>query len=237
MPDDQSSSFDAAAHAAVQRSVFASLPAHVGDELLRDGRRWDVPARFVLYQSGDVARSCGIVVSGLLRQYIVSPNGRELTLRYARAGTLAGAVIAVSGPTESWAQAVVDTSLLMLDIETVRTTARSNPDVGWALAEEIARTHRELLRALNDTAFGTLRARVAHHLLEVALADPTDEGDAVLHARVTQQALADAVGSVREVVARLLGELRRDGLVETGQGGVVLLDPVRLSEEAESERV
>jgi CRP/FNR family transcriptional regulator, cyclic AMP receptor protein len=237
MPDDRSASFDAVAHAAVQRSVFASLPAHISDELLRDGRRWDVPARFVLYQSGEVARSCGIVVSGLLRQYIVSPNGRELTLRYARAGTLAGAVIAVSGPTESWAQAVVDTSLLMLDIETVRTAACSNPEVAWALAEEIARTHREFLRALNDTAFGTLRARVAHHLLEVALVESASEGGGALHARVTQQALADAVGSVREVVARVLRELRDDRLVETRDGVVVLLDPVRLSEAAESGRV
>ena len=49
---------------------------------------------------------------------------------------------------------------------------------------------------------------------------------------ISQQALAEAVGSVREVVVRVLRELRTEGHVDTGQGGIVLLDPERLSAEA-----
>jgi CRP/FNR family transcriptional regulator len=53
-----------------------------------------------------------------------------------------------------------------------------------------------------------------------------------LVARLSQQELADAVGSVREVVARVLGKLRDDGLLRTGDGEVELLDPERLAGEA-----
>jgi CRP/FNR family transcriptional regulator len=50
--------------------------------------------------------------------------------------------------------------------------------------------------------------------------------------RTTQQELADAVGSVREVVTRTLHRLRGEGLIETSRDEIVLLDPVGLSDEA-----
>jgi hypothetical protein len=37
------------------------------------------------------------------------------------------------------------------------------------------------------------------------------------------------VGSVREVVVRVLGDLRREGIVATGTGGIRILDPDRLA--------
>jgi CRP/FNR family transcriptional regulator, cyclic AMP receptor protein len=51
-------------------------------------------------------------------------------------------------------------------------------------------------------------------------------------ARVSQQELADAVGSVREVVARALRDFRLTGLVAAGPDSVVILDPARLHDES-----
>ena len=58
-----------------------------------------------------------------------------------------------------------------------------------------------------------------------------------LVARITQQQLAEAVGSVREVVVRELRSLREDGMVETGSRTITLLDPVRLAADADEPRV
>jgi len=48
---------------------------------------------------------------------------------------------------------------------------------------------------------------------------------------VSQQELAEAVGSVREVVARVLRDLRGAGLVATGPDGVHVLDPAGLHDQ------
>jgi CRP/FNR family transcriptional regulator len=53
------------------------------------------------------------------------------------------------------------------------------------------------------TAFGSVKQRVASQLLQ--LATTKNRSDAQLSAQVSQQELADAVGSVREVVARRCG--------------------------------
>ena len=48
---------------------------------------------------------------------------------------------------------------------------------------------------------------------------------------MSQQELADAVGTAREVVVRILRDLREDGLVTTGRDGITILDPGRLDAE------
>ena len=75
------------------------------------------------------------------------------------------------------------------------------------------------------------RQRVACHLLD--LAAEWQRGSKLL-APVSQQELADAVGTVREVVARVLRELREAGLVETTRSGVLITDPAGLHDEVGS---
>ena len=69
-------------------------------------------------------------------------------------------------------------------------------------------------------AFRPVRARVAYHLLQLS----SGQTNAAIH----QADLAAAVGSVREVVARALGELRANGLVSMDPSGVTVVDPTRL---------
>jgi CRP/FNR family transcriptional regulator len=66
---------------------------------------------------------------------------------------------------------------------------------------------------------------VARHLLD--LASDQQQGTELV-ARVSQQELADAAGTVREVVVPVLRELRRAGLVQTERSRIVLLQPEQL---------
>ena len=71
-----------------------------------------------------------------------------------------------------------------------------------------------------------MRRRVTAHLLDLAFDRQRPRGRLVAH--VSQQELADATGSVREVVAWVLRDLRAAGIVATAADSVVILDPARL---------
>jgi CRP/FNR family transcriptional regulator len=114
-----------------------------------------------------------------------------------------------------------------LRVDTLRSLLASDPAVARACAEELTRQLYRALDDLSEQAFLSVRQRVAHHLLALA---SLDEGPHPI-VRASQQELADAVGSVREVVTRTLHGLREEGLIETARDEIVLLDPVRLSEE------
>lgn len=67
-----------------------------------------------------------------------------------------------------------------------------------------------------------MRERVARQLLDIAIETRSPVG---LVAPLTQQDLADSVGTVREVVARVLREFRDEGLVHTEPSRIVITDP------------
>ena len=91
-----------------------------------------------------------------------------------------------------------------------------------AIVEEVSQQLRRAYLALAGNTFATIRTRVARDLLERAFAAEGQPPRA--HLRVTQQGLADATGSVREVVTRALRELRLVGLIQTDQSWITILD-------------
>jgi len=210
-------------------SFLARLPPEVRDGLHAEGERADYPAGTTVYRAGSDPRAA-LVVRGLLRVFLTSAEGRQVTVRYARPGDVLGIAVLVGGPASTSVQAVEASSVFRISARTLIAAARRDPRVSWAIAEELNRRLYEVLEQTAVNAFGSVRQRVAAHLLDLASAQQHPRGR--LAARVSQQELADAAGSVREVVARVLRDLRVAGIVATTADSVVILDPARLYAES-----
>jgi CRP/FNR family cyclic AMP-dependent transcriptional regulator len=226
---------DPAVARAVALSVFDGLPSDVLAGLLAGCRDASVGQgyRFMGADHPDPYRT-GLVVSGLLRMYVQSPDGRQVNIRYAGPGYFLGAATTVSRRSRvlvpAGVQAVTAARVLYLNQEYLRSAACADAAVAWALLEQMVQYQWDLIHLLAGAVFGSIRQRTAMHLLSLAAA----RSDGALVAAVTQQELADAVGTTREVVARALGELRAAGALATVRGGVLLRDPERLAAEANS---
>jgi CRP/FNR family transcriptional regulator, cyclic AMP receptor protein len=214
---------------AMRRSFLGRLPSEVVDALLADGERTDYPAGSTIYREGSAPRAA-LVISGLLRVYLTSREGRQVTVRYARGADVLGVAVLVGGPVNVGVQALAPASLFRINAQTLTQAARQDARVAWAIAEELNRRLDDTLQQTAINAFGSVKQRVAAHLLDLASAQQRPVGRLV--ARVSQQELADAVGSVREVVARALRDFRLAGLVATAPDSVLILDPTRLHEES-----
>ena len=213
---------------ALAHSFLAELPAEVISELRAGGERADYPAGTTVYQPGSEPRAA-LVVRGLLRVFLASLEGRQVTVRYARPGDVLGIAVLVGGPAGVGVQAVEPSGLFRLSSRTLLAAARRDARVSWAIAGELNRRLYDTLEQTAVNAFGSVRQRVAAHLLDLASAQ---QEPAWLAARVSQQELADAVGSVREVVARVLRELRVAGVIATAADRIVILDATRLYAES-----
>jgi CRP/FNR family transcriptional regulator, cyclic AMP receptor protein len=214
---------------ALERSFLADLPPDLAGRLRAEGERADYPAGTTVYWAGSGPQAV-LVVGGLLRVYLMSAEGRQVTVRYARPGDVLGIAVLVGGPASTGVQALEASSLFRISVRTLTAAARTDPRVGWAIAEELNRRLYEVLEQTAVNAFGSVRQRVAAHLLDLASAQQRPRGRLV--ARVSQQDLADAAGSVREVVARTLRDFRAAGIVATAADSVVILDPARLYAES-----
>ncbi len=210
----------------VRDGFLADLPEDVAEGLSSEAIRISVPAGALVYREGESPRVF-VVIRGLLRVFLRSADGRQVTVRYARDGDVAGLLFVLGGPGPTSIQAMTSASVAALQVDTLRSLVASDPRVARVCAEELTRQLYKALEDLAEQAFLPVRQRLVHHLLD--LASPDSGRRLLVHAN--QQELADAIGSVREVVTRTLHHLRDEGLIETSRDEIVLLDPVRLSEE------
>lgn len=212
-------------------ALFDAVPEMALARILSRGFEVEVPRGSTFYREGGAPRSF-LVRSGLIRVYMQSAEGRQVTVRYARPNDLLGIAAAVAGPAPVAAQALVDSRLLAFDPAALAEEAHRDSVVAWAIAEELGRRLYESLDHLAVNAFGSVRERTARHLLDAAT--PGKEGLPIVN--ITQQELADAVGSAREVIARVVRAFRTEALVRTRPGGIVLLVPEALAALASGKR-
>ena len=229
---------DARVRLALSRSNLRDLPGDVLDELLISASRIRIPAGSVTHWEGEPAPFLELVISGVVRVFVAAPDGRTMTIRYCRPGALIGAASLFASPYEMPAptQALVDAELLRMPPTTARRAAERDPRVARALLGELSERVLSFVSEISGSTFTTVRQRVARHLLDLAserLPQPASEqrSGSELVVRVSQRELADAVGTAREVVVRVLRELRQEGIVWTGRDQIVIADPARLIQE------
>jgi CRP/FNR family transcriptional regulator, cyclic AMP receptor protein len=205
-------------------AFLAEVPDEAARRLLRDAIRLEIPAGGILYREADEPRVF-VVLDGTARAYVSAVDGRQVTVRYGHRGDLLGLASVVGGPAPLTIEAMTSLVVVALSVSRIADLIDSDAQVARACARELA---RQLYRALDDltqSAFESLRHRLARHLAELAEAD--EAGHPVV--RAGAQGLADAVGSTREAVTRALREMAVEGVVEVGRGRVTLLDAESLA--------
>jgi CRP-like cAMP-binding protein len=125
-------------------------------------------------------------------------------------------------------EAVRDSKVLRLSPSRFIQIAQRNANVAWPIARYLAQQTTTIQQLLAAGIFLPVRARVARHILDLA---ELDQGSFVVHA--SHQEIANATGTVREVVSRVLRAFAREGLTERRDAVLVLIDRDRLHEVSE----
>jgi CRP/FNR family transcriptional regulator, cyclic AMP receptor protein len=225
---------DADLLAAVRASHLRELPPQVIDELFTGAHRTKIPAGEIAHRESEVGPYLELVLSGVIRVFVTAGDGRTMTIRYCRPGELLGAMslfqTAFSEPATK--QALVDAELLKMSPMTVRDAVQRDLRVAQVFLIELSERARGFAEEIPGNVFASVRQRVARQLLDLASTQPSEAGpDGELAVEITQQDLAAAAGTVREVVVRALRQLRESGIVRTERDRIVIADPAQLTVE------
>jgi len=178
-----------------------------------------VPAGTPLFREHDTCRGFPMVLRGEVRVSRSAANGRELELYRVQPGEMclvSSAGLFAGQPLTAHGVTTTDTTLTLL----------SPPDFEIAMADPgfrsfvlglFAQRMADLTSLIEAVAFQRLDSRLAATLL--------GHGQQV---RATHQALADELGTVREIITRLLHRFERDGLVELSRECITICDSAAL---------
>jgi CRP/FNR family transcriptional regulator, cyclic AMP receptor protein len=159
------------------------------------------------------------VREGLVRIHTVDDEGNGLTLRYVKPGGYFGEEALIGTPRRYFAESVTPSGIEVLSPAILG--PEENLDLTAHLVAAIERLYQSLFRLSGKR----LKSRIAAELLDLqdsALATTGERGEPVVH--ITHDDLAAAVGSVRETVTKVVGELGRQGAIDAGYGKIALVD-------------
>lgn len=191
--------------------------------LLADLRPTEIEAGRTLFSPGAACAGFALILSGSIRVGLNSQSGRALVLYRVGADEVCiQTTLCLMAGQDYSAEGVSETNVALVMIPAARFDA-------LMAASKVFRTFvfrkfgarlNDISRLLETIAFARIEARIAQILIARA-----DETGRIL---ATHQALAEEVGTAREVVSRQLEALAKAGLVRTARGEVAILDRAAL---------
>lgn len=165
------------------------------------------------------------ILSGRLRTYFLSEEGREITLFSLLTDeicVLSASCLMNTVSFEVFIEAVEDTELLLLPSAMLHGIMENNPEVELFLSRTVNSRLSDAMQAMQRVLFLSAEARVALFLLEEAQLSGKEE------ISCTHEEIARFIGSAREVVSKTLKGFVAEGILKTGRGKIEILDGEKL---------
>jgi CRP/FNR family transcriptional regulator len=166
-----------------------------------------------------------LIKSGLLRAYILSDEGREITIYrlFERDMCLFSAsCIMRSIQFEITIEAEKDTELWVIPAEIYKSIMEESAPVANYTNELMATRFSDVMWLIEQILWKSLDKRVAAFLLEESAIEDSNE------LKITHEIIANHLGSHREVITRMLRYFQSEGMVRLSRGTIVLLDRKKL---------
>ena len=187
----------------------------------------------VLFVGGETARGLYVVVSGALRAFRESEEGREQTIHVERAGaTFAEVPVFDNGPYPSTVMAEEESMVLFLAKEDVRRFLLQNPEAALATLEVLAGRLRKVTALLEELSLQDVAQRLAAMLVREAASRGSVKDGISFSLPDPHQRIAARLGSVREVITRILHRFVHEQLIAIHGHRITILDAAALQARA-----
>ena len=180
------------------------------------------------YAKGSIVHGCGsdclgmiLVLKGTLRVYLLSEEGREVTLFYLREGkpcVLSAECVVRQIAFDSQMTAEEDCVLLVINSDAIGRLSEENIYARCFFYELATERFSSVMWTMQQILFMRVDKRLATFLIQ----ESTRTGLSVV--KMTHEQIAQQISSAREVVARMLKRFASEGLVEVHRGLIRLLD-------------
>lgn len=196
------------------------LPAPLIEALALHGNTRPFRANTILISEGDAGESLYIVLSGRLRAYASSEEGRDVVLGEHGPGEYVGELSLDGRPRSASVKTLEASSCCVVAGAELRGFLAEHPDFALHLSQKLTRMVRRLTEQVKSLALQDVYGRMVRVLME--LSDPGEGSERVVREKLTQQDIADRVGSSREMVNRVMKDLSAGGYVALRDGRYVI---------------
>jgi CRP/FNR family transcriptional regulator len=210
------------AEALEQSLIFSRLDQTELNELASLTIEYSFATGNFIFLEGDEPQWFYLVREGRVRILKQSPSGKEFTVAFFGSGEMFGEVAVFEGkPYPASAQAMTETRVLGIRRADFLSFLTNRPVVALKIINVLGGRLREAHERLRDLAAGKAEQRLAKIMLMLS----SKIGSTL---PFTRQEIADMAGTTTETTIRVMSRLKKDGIIRSGRGKVVILDETKL---------
>ena len=173
------------------------------------------PKHSIVIHEGDDGDSLWVILEGKVKIFVSDEHGKEVILNIQGPFEYFGELALIDqAPRSASVMTTEPTRLALVSRSDFRSCLIDEPAIALKLISSLTQRVRILTYFVKDLALHSVRERVIHVLLKLAI---EQKGKMTVNQRLTHQDIADMVGSSREMVSRIMKDLMTDGYIEARQ--------------------
>ena len=214
-------------------NLFAQLQAPDIAQLESQAKTRTLKKGEPVYLPQDQADAVLLIAQGRVKICHATPDGKQSIIGFIDAGEIFGELALLGNERrDEYVEATEKTTIVMLPKQAVMQTIQKYPALVIGVTKLIGARRQRVEKRLRNLLFRSNRERVIHLLLELSekYGQRTEEGVA-LNIRLSHQEMACLIGSTRETVTVVLGQLQKENLLKISRRRVTINDLDRLARE------
>lgn len=188
----------------------------------------------ILFLQGDEATGFFVLLSGKVRVYKASPEGKEFTMHLITPGQMfAEAAIFQGKSFPANCSALEDSIVAFFPKEQFVRLIKKSPDISLKMIGALSRFVREFNRMVEDLSLKEISARLADYILSEQARGKSDS----FKMDITKSELANKLATISATLSRNLRKFKEIGVIKVDGRAITILDPERLRAIAEGEKI
>ena len=177
------------------------------------------PRSNVIVNEGDPTDAVYIILEGRVRIYLADHKGKEVTLNVQGAGEYFGEMTLDGGPRSASVMTLEPCRFMIVPRESLLDFFTNHPEFAMNLVHKLISRVRALTERVKSLALQDVYGRFRGMLEELAI---EQDGVRVVEGPMTQSDIASRIGASREMVSRILSDLKTGGYVTQARQRIVL---------------
>ncbi|MEZ5357478.1 MAG: Crp/Fnr family transcriptional regulator [Candidatus Zixiibacteriota bacterium] len=216
--------------------LFSGLSESELQQVESTGNKVEVDKGRIIFFQGDPGEHFYLVLSGRVKIFKNSPDGKEQILLMAGEGETFGeaALFAEIGYPAN-AEAVEKTTLISFSREKFLALIHQQPDIAVNLIARLSMLLHHLTRLVQHLSLEDISTRLAGYLLDLAPEDCGKSCSIVLKEK--KMVLASILGTIPETLSRAFARLTKDGVIAVDGQTIQVKDIDRLTDIAAGQKI
>jgi CRP-like cAMP-binding protein len=193
----------------------------------------------VLFSDGEEAKGFYVILSGKVKLYKISAEGKEQILHMVSApDAFAEAALFLEGSYPAFAEALVDSQLLFFPKRDFIQLIERNPQLSINMIVSLSDFLRKFASLIEELSLKEVSSRVAKYLIDLSLKSARDgKNPKEVDLDLSKTQLASKLGTISETLSRTLSKMKAKGVIGVNKNKILILSRERLEEMASGMKI